>query len=61
MKASERFYQLLALYVTGVTVAASVFTIALLSVDRFLAIRHPIVFRRLSTNATAVKLILIVW
>ncbi|WAR24319.1 GAL2B-like protein, partial [Mya arenaria] len=48
-------------FLQGVTVAASVFTIALLSVDRFLAIRHPLVFRRLSTNATAIKLLLIVW
>lgn len=41
--------------------AASVFTIALLSVDRYLAIRHPMLFRRLSTNAVAIKLIFIVW
>ena len=49
------------LSVAGVTVAASVFTITLLSIDRFLAIRHPIIFRRLSTNKVAAKLILCVW
>ncbi|XP_045158873.1 QRFP-like peptide receptor isoform X2 [Mercenaria mercenaria] len=48
-------------FLQGVTVAASVFTIALLSIDRYLAIRHPMLFRRLSTNAVAIKLILIVW
>lgn len=51
----------LCIYISGVTVAASVFTIALLSVDRYLAIRHPMLFRRLSTNAVAFRLILIVW
>lgn len=48
-------------FLQGVTVAASVFTIALLSIDRYLAIRHPMLFRRLSTNAVALKLILTVW
>ena len=41
--------------------AASVFTITLLSIDRFLAIKHPIIFRRLSTNRVAAKLIIVVW
>ena len=43
------------------SVAASVFTIALLSIDRFLAIKHPMVFRRVSTNGIAIKLIIAVW
>ncbi|KAL5021023.1 hypothetical protein ScPMuIL_000178, partial [Solemya velum] len=48
-------------FLQGVTVAASVFTIAILSVDRFLAIKHPMLFRRISTPTTAAKLITLVW
>jgi neuropeptide FF receptor 2 len=42
-------------------VVASIFTIATLSVDRFLAIRHPMIFRRVSTSRTAIKLIVVIW
>lgn len=45
----------------GVTVAASIFTIATLSVDRLLAIRHPIIFRRVSNTRVATKFIIIIW
>ena len=54
-------HRILLHFFSGVTVAASVFTITLLSIDRFLAIKHPIIFRRLSTNKVAAKLIIIVW
>lgn len=43
------------------TVAASIFTIATLSVDRLLAIRHPIIFRRVSNTRVATKFIIIIW
>ena len=45
----------------GVTVAASVFTLMALSVDRFLAIRHPMTFRRLSAGRHAWKVSLVIW
>ncbi|XP_021353917.1 gastrin/cholecystokinin type B receptor-like [Mizuhopecten yessoensis] len=48
-------------YLQGVTVAASIYTIAVLSVDRFLAIRHPMIFRRVSNTRSAVKLITAIW
>lgn len=43
------------------TVAASIYTIAVMSVDRFLAIRHPMIFRRVSSTGYAVKLITAIW
>ncbi|XP_033737443.1 neuropeptide FF receptor 2-like [Pecten maximus] len=48
-------------YLQGVTVAASIYTIAVLSIDRFLAIRHPMIFRRVSNTRSAVKLITVIW
>jgi len=48
-------------FISGVTVAASIFTIATLSIDRFLAIRHPIIFRRVSNTRAATRFIIIIW
>ena len=48
-------------YVTGVSVASSVLTITALSIDRYLAIRHPMTFRQVSTVGHARKLIVAIW
>ncbi|XP_063420873.1 QRFP-like peptide receptor [Mytilus trossulus] len=48
-------------YLQGVTVAASIFTISTLSVDRFLAIRHPMIFRRVSNTRAATRIIIVIW
>ncbi|KAJ8305939.1 hypothetical protein KUTeg_016484 [Tegillarca granosa] len=48
-------------YLQGVTVAASIFTITVLSVDRYLAIKHPIIFRRISRTGVALKFIILIW
>ena len=45
----------------GVAVASSVFTITALSVDRYLAIRHPMTFRAFSSGHHAWKVVLIIW
>lgn len=46
---------------SGVSVASSVFTIMLISIDRYLAIRHPMTFRAFSARRHAVKIIVIIW
>ncbi|XP_046544813.1 galanin receptor 2a-like [Haliotis rubra] len=48
-------------FLQGVTVCASVFTIAVLSLDRLLAIRHPMIFKRISNCKMAAKMISIIW
>ena len=45
----------------GVAVASSVFTIMALSVDRYLAIRHPMTFRAFSSGHHAWKVVLVIW
>ncbi|KAK3089028.1 hypothetical protein FSP39_000252 [Pinctada imbricata] len=48
-------------FLQGVTVAASIYTISVLSLDRFLAIRHPMVFRRISGTGIAIRIIIVIW
>ncbi|XP_046374245.1 QRFP-like peptide receptor [Haliotis rufescens] len=48
-------------FLQGVTVCASVFTITVLSLDRLLAIRHPMIFKRISNCKMAAKMISIIW
>ncbi|KAK6179376.1 hypothetical protein SNE40_011756 [Patella caerulea] len=48
-------------YLQGIAVSASTFTITAMSLDRCLAIRHPVSFRRLRTTKTVRILILFVW
>ena len=45
----------------GVSVASSVLTITVLSLDRYLAIRHPMAFRTFSNGKHTVKIILSIW
>ncbi len=49
------------LHITGVSVASSVFTISMLSLDRYLAIRHPMTFRAFSAGKHAFKIVLAIW
>lgn len=46
---------------SGATVAASIFTIAILSLDRFFAIKKPILFRRFGGAKYALYAIIVVW
>ena len=46
---------------TGVSVASSVFTIMVLSLDRFLAIRHPMTFRTFCHGKHTIKIVAIIW
>ncbi|XP_050401097.1 galanin receptor 2b [Patella vulgata] len=48
-------------FLQGVTVCASIFTIAVLSLDRLLAIRHPMIFKRVANYKIAAKMILVIW
>jgi len=45
----------------GVSVAASVLTIMALSVERYLAIRHPVMLRRVLTPGRLRSVIVIIW
>uniref|UniRef100_A0ABD2WTH6 G-protein coupled receptors family 1 profile domain-containing protein n=1 Tax=Trichogramma kaykai TaxID=54128 RepID=A0ABD2WTH6_9HYME len=45
----------------GVAVAASVFTITAMSIDRYFAIRSPIVFRRVSNRKSIIIVIITLW
>jgi hypothetical protein len=38
--------------ISGVSVGASVFTITAMSIDRYLAIRHPMAFRKIFNRTT---------
>ena len=46
---------------TGVAVAASVFTITAMSIDRYLAIRSPIAFRRVFNRKSTIIVIIALW
>ncbi|KAG7213619.1 hypothetical protein KM043_002870 [Ampulex compressa] len=48
-------------YLQGVAVAASVFTITAMSIDRYLAIRSPIAFRRVFNRRSTVLVIVALW
>ncbi|XP_043490066.1 RYamide receptor-like [Polistes fuscatus] len=48
-------------YLQGVAVAASVYTITAMSIDRYLAIRSPIAFRRVFNRRSTVVVIVILW
>ncbi|XP_076659816.1 QRFP-like peptide receptor [Halictus rubicundus] len=48
-------------YLQGVAVAASVFTITAMSIDRYLAIRNPIAFRRVFNRKSTVLVIVALW
>ncbi|XP_076296410.1 RYamide receptor-like [Lasioglossum baleicum] len=51
----------LSAYLQGVAVAASVYTITAMSIDRYLAIRNPIAFRRLFNRRSTVLIIVALW
>ncbi|XP_043263422.1 QRFP-like peptide receptor isoform X1 [Colletes gigas] len=48
-------------YLQGVAVAASVFTITAMSIDRYLAIRSPMAFRRVFNRKSTVIVIIALW
>ncbi|XP_012135020.1 gustatory receptor 10 isoform X2 [Megachile rotundata] len=48
-------------YLQGVAVAASVFTITAMSIDRYLAIRSPMAFRRVFNRKSTVFVIVALW
>ncbi|KAK2579691.1 hypothetical protein KPH14_011038 [Odynerus spinipes] len=48
-------------YLQGVAVAASVYTITAMSIDRYLAIRSPIAFRRVFNRKSTVVVIVFLW
>ncbi|XP_011253964.1 neuropeptide FF receptor 1 isoform X1 [Camponotus floridanus] len=48
-------------YLQGVAVAASVFTIMAMSIDRYLAIRSPMAFRRVFNRKSTVLVIVALW
>ncbi|KOX68387.1 Orexin receptor type 2 [Melipona quadrifasciata] len=48
-------------YFQGVAVAASIFTITAMSIDRYLAIRNPIAFRRVFNRKSTVLVIMALW
>ncbi|XP_012253456.2 RYamide receptor-like isoform X5 [Athalia rosae] len=48
-------------YLQGVAVAASVFTITAMSIDRYLAIRSPIAFRRVFNRRSTILVIAALW
>ncbi|XP_068082551.1 galanin receptor 2b-like [Anabrus simplex] len=48
-------------YLQGVSVGASVFTITAMSIDRCLAIRHPMAFRKIFSRTTTLIVIALLW
>ncbi|XP_014771366.1 QRFP-like peptide receptor [Octopus bimaculoides] len=48
-------------FLQGLAVVASIFTISILSLDRLLAIKYPMIFRRLCTTRIAVRLTIFIW
>ena len=46
---------------TGVSVAASVLTIMALSVERYLAIRHPVILRHVLTASRLRSVVVLIW
>ncbi|KAH3695621.1 hypothetical protein DPMN_083082 [Dreissena polymorpha] len=49
------------MFVAGVSVTASTFTITIMSLDRCFAILHPVKFRNLRTKSNVRSLIVIIW
>ncbi|XP_071448613.1 orexin receptor type 2-like [Hetaerina americana] len=48
-------------YLQGVSVGASVFTITAMSIDRYLAIRHPMAFRKVFNRKSTLMVIVVLW
>ncbi|XP_054275678.1 orexin receptor type 2-like [Macrosteles quadrilineatus] len=48
-------------YLQGVSVGASVFTITAMSIDRYLAIRHSMAFRKVFNRKSTIFMILFLW
>ncbi|XP_046684843.1 orexin receptor type 2-like [Homalodisca vitripennis] len=48
-------------YLQGVSVGASVFTITAMSIDRYLAIRHSMAFRKVFNRKSTIFVILFLW
>jgi hypothetical protein len=48
-------------YLQGVSVGASVFTITAMSIDRYMAIRHPMAFRKVFNRSTTLLVIFMLW
>ncbi|CAB3372966.1 Hypothetical predicted protein [Cloeon dipterum] len=48
-------------YLQGVSVGASVFTITVMSIDRYLAIRRPIAFRKVFNRRSTIMVIVALW
>jgi len=46
---------------SGVSVGASVFTITAMSIDRYMAIRHPMAFRKVFNRSTTLFVSIISW
>ncbi|XP_052121994.1 orexin/Hypocretin receptor type 1-like isoform X2 [Frankliniella occidentalis] len=52
---------MLTTYFQGVSVSASVFTITAMSIDRYLAIRHPMAFRKVFNRKSTIFVIVALW
>ncbi|XP_033610808.1 neuropeptide FF receptor 2 isoform X3 [Cryptotermes secundus] len=61
MKGPARVAILCLLCCSRVSVGASVFTITAMSIDRYLAIRHPMAFRKIFNRTTTLFVIVILW
>ncbi|KAJ1519704.1 hypothetical protein ONE63_004965 [Megalurothrips usitatus] len=48
-------------YFQGVSVSASIFTITAMSIDRYLAIRHPMAFRKVFNRKSTIVVIIALW
>ncbi|GAB1599445.1 trissin receptor-like [Argonauta hians] len=48
-------------FLQGLGVVASIFTLSILSLDRLLAIKYPMIFRRLCTTRIAIRLTIFIW
>ena len=46
---------------SGVSVASSVFTITVLGLDRYLAIKHPMTFRKITAGKHGIKIAIVIW
>ncbi|XP_014664918.1 PREDICTED: orexin receptor type 2-like [Priapulus caudatus] len=51
----------LAWFFQGVAVAASILSLTALSLDRYLAVKHPELFRRISNHKNGIKLLGLIW
>lgn len=52
---------MLTTYFQGVSVSASIFTITAMSIDRYLAIRHPMAFRKVFNRKSTTIVIIALW